>query len=299
VQLVADAVIRARAGVKDPRRPIGSFIFLGPTGVGKTELSKALAEALFDSEDNIVRLDMSEYQERHTVSRLVGAPPGYVGFEEGGQLTEAVRRKPYSVVLFDEIEKAHADVFNTLLQILDDGRLTDSQGRTVNFRNTVIIMTSNIGSLHLLDGLTDGGEISPDARDRVLAELRGHFRPEFLNRVDETVLFKPLRLEEIERIVDLQFEDLRRRLADRRLDIEVTETARELIAHQGYDPVYGARPMRRYVQRTVETRIARALVGSEIEDGATITLTADDDELVVLWNGAGGAREEPPVEARA
>jgi ATP-dependent Clp protease ATP-binding subunit ClpB len=299
VQLVADAVIRARAGVKDPRRPIGSFIFLGPTGVGKTELSKALAEALFDSEDNIVRLDMSEYQERHTVSRLVGAPPGYVGFEEGGQLTEAVRRKPYSVVLFDEIEKAHADVFNTLLQILDDGRLTDSQGRTVNFRNTVIIMTSNIGSLHLLDGLTDGGEISPDARDRVLAELRGHFRPEFLNRVDETVLFKPLRLEEIERIVDLQFGDLRRRLADRRLDIEVTETARELIARQGYDPVYGARPLRRYVQRTVETRVARALVGGEIEDGATITLTADGDELVVLWNGAGGAREEPPVEATA
>jgi ATP-dependent Clp protease ATP-binding subunit ClpB len=299
VQLVADAVIRARAGVKDPRRPIGSFIFLGPTGVGKTELSKALAGALFDSEDNIVRLDMSEYQERHTVSRLVGAPPGYVGFEEGGQLTEAVRRKPYSVVLFDEIEKAHADVFNTLLQILDDGRLTDSQGRTVNFRNTVIIMTSNIGSLHLLDGLTDGGEVSPDARDRVFAELRGHFRPEFLNRVDEIVLFKPLRLEEIERIVDLQIEDLRRRLADRRLDIEVAETARELIARQGYDPVYGARPLRRYVQRTVETRIARALVGGEIEDGATITLAADGDELVVLWDRAGGAREEPRVEARA
>jgi ATP-dependent Clp protease ATP-binding subunit ClpB len=242
---------------------------------------------------------MGEFHDRFTVSRLVGAPPGYVGYDEGGQLTEKVRRKPFSVVLFDEIEKAHADVFNTLLQILDDGRLTDSQGRTVNFRNTVIIMTSNIGSLHLLDGLTDGGEVSPDARDRVLAELRGHFRPEFLNRVDETVVFKPLRLEEIERIVDLQIEDLRRRLADRRLDIEVAETARELIARQGYDPVYGARPLRRYVQRTVETRIARALVGGEIEDGATITLAGDGDELVVLWNRAGRAREEPPVEARA
>jgi ATP-dependent Clp protease ATP-binding subunit ClpB len=299
VQLVADAVIRARAGVKDPRRPIGSFIFLGPTGVGKTELSKALAEALFDREDNIVRLDMSEYQERHTVSRLVGAPPGYVGFEEGGQLTEAVRRKPYSVVLFDEIEKAHTDVFNTLLQILDDGRLTDSQGRTVNFRNTVIIMTSNIGSIHLLDGLTDDGQISDDARDRVLAELRGHFRPEFLNRVDETVLFKPLTLAEIEQIVDLQVDDLRRRMADRRLEIEVTEAARELIARQGYDPVYGARPLRRYVQRTVETRIARALVAGQIHDAATITLDTDGDELIVVWDTAGAEREEPPVKAPA
>ena len=210
VRLVADAVLRARAGIKDPRRPIGSFIFLGPTGVGKTELSRALAQALFDSEDNMVRLDMSEYQERHTVSRLMGAPPGYVGYEEGGQLTEAVRRKPYSVVLFDEIEKAHPDVFNTLLQILDDGRLTDAQGRTVNFRNTVVIMTSNIGSLYLLDGLSDdGGEIREDARERVMGELRGHFRPEFLNRVDEIVLFKPLTLEEIERIVDLQIADVR------------------------------------------------------------------------------------------
>ena len=228
VRLVADAVLRARAGIKDPRRPIGSFIFLGPTGVGKTELSRALAEALFDSEENMVRLDMSEYQERHTVSRLMGAPPGYVGYEEGGQLTEAVRRKPYSVVLFDEIEKAHPDVFNTLLQILDDGRLTDAQGRTVNFRNTVVIMTSNIGSLYLLDGLTDDGEIREDARERVMGELRTHFRPEFLNRVDEIVLFKPLTLEEIERIVDLQIADVQSRLADRRLELELTEAAREL-----------------------------------------------------------------------
>ena len=259
VRLVADAVLRARAGIKDPRRPIGSFIFLGPTGVGKTELSRALAQALFDSEDNMVRLDMSEYQERHTVSRLMGAPPGYVGYEEGGQLTEAVRRKPYSVVLFDEIEKAHPDVFNTLLQILDDGRLTDAQGRTVNFRNTVIIMTSNIGSLYLLDGLTDDGEIREDAHQRVMGELRSQFRPEFLNRVDEIVLFKPLTLSEIERIVDLQIADVKARLAGRRLDVRLTEAARALIARQGYDP-FGARPLRRYIQREVETRIGRALI---------------------------------------
>ncbi|HYZ70325.1 MAG TPA: ATP-dependent chaperone ClpB [Thermoleophilaceae bacterium] len=291
VQLVADAVIRARAGIQDPRRPIGSFIFLGPTGVGKTELSRALAEALFDSEDNMVRLDMSEYQERHTVSRLMGAPPGYVGYEEGGQLTEAVRRKPYSVVLFDEIEKAHADVFNALLQILDDGRLTDAQGRTVNFRNTVIIMTSNIGSLHLLDGIDSSGEITPDARERVVAELRGRFRPEFLNRVDETVLFKPLTLEEIERIVDLQMEGLRRRLADRRIALELGEPARALIARNGYDPVYGARPLRRYLQRVVETQVGRALLSGEILDGATITLGADDGELVITWRNEAAAEE--------
>jgi ATP-dependent Clp protease ATP-binding subunit ClpB len=292
VRLVADAVIRARAGVKDPRRPIGSFIFLGPTGVGKTELSRALAEALFDSEDNIVRLDMSEYQERHTVSRLVGAPPGYVGYDEGGQLTEAVRRKPYSVVLFDEIEKAHPDVFNTLLQILDDGRLTDSQGRTVNFRNTVIIMTSNIGAMHLLDGISPSGEILDDARDKVMAELRGHFRPEFLNRVDETVLFKPLTLPEIEHIVDLQIAGLRERLADRRLHLELTEPARQFIAREGYDPVYGARPLRRFVQREVETRIARALLRGEILDGATITLDVEGAELVVRWQNATGAEAD-------
>jgi ATP-dependent Clp protease ATP-binding subunit ClpB len=299
VQLVADAVIRARSGVKDPRRPIGSFIFLGPTGVGKTELSRALAEALFDSEDNIVRLDMSEYQERHTVSRLMGAPPGYVGYEEGGQLTEAVRRKPYSVVLFDEIEKAHPDVFNALLQILEDGRLTDAQGRTVNFRNTVIIMTSNIGSVHLLEGLADTAEIREDVRERVMGELRSHFRPEFLNRVDEIVLFKPLSLEEIERIVDLQIDDLRERLADRRLSLELSEPARGLIARSGYDPVYGARPLRRYVQREVETRIGRALIAGDIRDGATIVLDVEDDQLIVQWRNPDAERAEPEVVGAA
>jgi ATP-dependent Clp protease ATP-binding subunit ClpB len=285
-RLVADAVLRARAGIQDPRRPVGSFIFLGPTGVGKTELSRALAHALFDSEDNIVRLDMSEYQERQTVSRLMGAPPGYVGYEEGGQLTEAVRRRPYSVVLFDEIEKAHPDVSNTLLQILDDGRLTDAQGRTVNFSNTVIIMTSNIGSLHLLEGINDRGEIGDEARELVMGELRSQFRPEFLNRVDEIVLFKPLTLGEIERIVDLQFDDMRRRLADRLITIELTPAARELIARQGYDPVYGARPLRRYIQREIETRIARALISGEVSDGALIAVDADGELLILHWNEA-------------
>jgi ATP-dependent Clp protease ATP-binding subunit ClpB len=299
VRLVADAVIRARAGIKDPRRPIGSFIFLGPTGVGKTELSRALAEALFDSEDNIVRLDMSEYQERHTVSRLMGAPPGYVGYEEGGQLTEAVRRKPYSVVLFDEIEKAHADVFNTLLQILDDGRLTDAQGRTVDFRNTVIIMTSNIGSLYLLDGVTDTGEIAPEARDRVMGELRGHFRPEFLNRVDEIVLFKPLTLVEIERIVELQLADVQVRLSDRRMTLEATDEAKELIAREGYDPVYGARPLRRFIQREVETRIGRALLAGDIRDGAAIVVDAEGDELIVRWRNPDEQRRAPEAVTAA
>ncbi|RPJ48374.1 MAG: ATP-dependent chaperone ClpB [Candidatus Latescibacterota bacterium] len=270
VRLVADAVIRARSGIKDPRRPIGSFIFLGPTGVGKTELAKTLAEALFDTEENMVRIDMSEYMERHTVSRLVGAPPGYVGYEEGGQLTEAVRRKPYSVLLFDEIEKAHADVFNVLLQILDDGRLTDAQGRTVDFKNTVIIMTSNIGSTRLLEGVTDRGEILDAARDEVLREMRAHFRPEFLNRVDDIVLFKPLTLEEIEKIVDLLTEELRKRLADRAVALEMTEAARELIAREGFDPVYGARPLKRYLQHELESRIGRALIAGEIGEGATV-----------------------------
>ncbi|MEO3797802.1 ATP-dependent chaperone ClpB [Nonomuraea sp. B10E15] len=283
VRLVADAVIRARSGVKDPRRPIGSFLFLGPTGVGKTELAKSLAAALFDTEDNMVRIDMSEYQERHTVSRLVGAPPGYVGYEEGGQLTEAVRRKPYSVVLFDEIEKAHADVFNTLLQVMDDGRLTDAQGRTVDFRNTVVIMTSNIGSQHLLDGVTADGEIKPQARESVMGELRMHFRPEFLNRVDDIVLFKPLTEAEIERIVDLMFTDIKNRLASRRLTLEVTEDARRLIANQGYDPVYGARPLRRFIAREVETRIGRALLAGDVPDGSTITVGADKGELNVTF----------------
>lgn len=281
VQAVADAIIRARSGVKDPRRPTGSFIFLGPTGVGKTELAKTLAEALYDSEDNIVRLDMSEYQERHTVSRLVGAPPGYVGYDEGGQLTEAVRRRPYSVVLFDEIEKAHADVFNTLLQVLDDGRLTDAQGRTVNFRNCVVIMTSNIGSQYLLDGVTPDGQLKPDAREMVLAELRAHFRPEFLNRVDETVLFTPLTPGEIEHIVELMVDDLRRRLADRDLTLEISDEARLFIATQGYDPVYGARPLRRFIAREVETRIARALLRDGVADGVTVRVELQDDQLVV------------------
>jgi ATP-dependent Clp protease ATP-binding subunit ClpB len=284
VQLVADAVIRARSGIKDPRRPIGSFLFLGPTGVGKTELSRALAEALFDSEDHLIRLDMSEFQERHTVSRMVGAPPGYVGYEEGGQLTEAVRRKPYSVVLFDEIEKAHADVFNTLLQIFDDGRLTDGQGRTVDFRNTVLIMTSNIGSQYLLEADVMGGEIGADARDKVMTELRYRFRPEFLNRIDDIVIFKPLTLPEIERIVELLIDDVRRRLSDRRIELTVTEAARELIARDGFDPVYGARPLRRYIQREVETRVGRALLAGQVRDGATITVDVEGDELLVRWD---------------
>jgi ATP-dependent Clp protease ATP-binding subunit ClpB len=283
VRLVADAIIRARSGIKDPRRPIGSFVFLGPTGVGKTELAKTLAAALFDTEENMVRLDMSEYQERHTVSRLLGAPPGYVGYEEGGQLTEAVRRKPYSVVLFDEIEKAHADVFNTLLQVLDDGRITDAQGRTVDFRNTVLIMTSNIGSEYLLEGATPEGELKPDARDAVLGELRRHFRPEFLNRVDDIVLFKPLTLPQIERIVELQFNELRGRLADRRMTLELSDEARRVIAAQGFDPVYGARPLRRFISHEVETRIGRALLGGDVHDGATVRVDATGGELVVTY----------------
>ncbi|GIH02837.1 chaperone protein ClpB [Rhizocola hellebori] len=286
VQLVSDAIIRARSGIKDPRRPIGSFIFLGPTGVGKTELAKTLAATLFDSADNVVRLDMSEYQERHTVSRLVGAPPGYVGYEEGGQLTEAVRRKPYSVVLFDEIEKAHPDVFNTLLQVLDDGRITDSQGRTVDFRNTVIIMTSNIGAEHLITGTVSSGDIPHDVRDRVMAELRGHFRPEFLNRVDDIILFKRLTLEQIEHIVDLQIDELRQRLAERRITLELTEDARKLIAERGFDPVYGARPLRRYISHEVETRIGRALLKGDLPDGSVIRVDARDGELAVDYEKA-------------
>jgi ATP-dependent Clp protease ATP-binding subunit ClpB len=283
VRLVTDAIIRARSGVKDPRRPIGSFIFLGPTGVGKTELAKALAEALFDTENNMIRLDMSEYQERHTVSRLVGAPPGYVGYEEGGQLTEAVRRKPYSVVLFDEIEKAHHDVFNTLLQVLDDGRLTDAQGRTVDFRNTVLIMTSNIGSDLLLEGVTPEGEIKPEAREGVMRALQMHFRPEFLNRVDDIVLFRPLTMREIEQIVDLMFNDLRERLAERRMTLEVSPEACAFIARQGFDPVYGARPLRRFIAREVETRIGRALLSGDIEDGAVIKVELQNGQLAVTY----------------
>jgi ATP-dependent Clp protease ATP-binding subunit ClpB len=280
VQLVADAVIRARSGIKDPRRPIGSFIFLGPTGVGKTELARALAESLFDSEENMIRIDMSEYMEKHNVSRLIGAPPGYVGYEEGGQLTEAVRRKPYSVILFDEIEKAHHDVFNILLQILDDGRVTDSQGRTVDFKNTVIIMTSNIGSTHLLEGISLSGEIKEVARESVMKDLRTHFRPEFLNRVDDIVLFKPLTSSEIEHIIDLIITSVKDRLKSRDMDLELTKAAKKFIAEAAYDPVYGARPLKRYIQRELETRIARGLISGDIEDGSLVKVDIKDKQLV-------------------
>ena len=281
VRFVADAVIRARAGIKDPRRPIGSFIFLGPTGVGKTELAKSLAEVLFDSEQSLIRVDMSEYMEKFAVTRLIGAPPGYIGYEEGGQLTEAVRRKPYSVILFDEIEKAHADVFNVLLQILDDGRVTDSQGRTVDFKNTVIIMTSNIGSHYLLEGISGEAEISESARSSVMRDLRGHFRPEFLNRIDEIVLFKPLSLSEITAIVGLLIADVTKRLAERNIKLEVSQDAKEFIANSGYDPVYGARPLKRYIQRELETRIGRAIISDELPPGSTLQVGVEDGVLSI------------------
>ncbi|MBD3165321.1 ATP-dependent chaperone ClpB [bacterium] len=296
VQLVADAVIRARSGIKDPNRPIGSFIFLGPTGVGKTELAKTLAQALFDTEDNMIRIDMSEYMEKHAVSRLVGAPPGYIGYDEGGQLTEAVRRKPYSVVLFDEIEKAHPDVFNILLQILDDGRITDSHGRTVNFKNTVLIMTSNIGSTYLLEGITPEGEVRDETRTQVMADLRRSFRPEFLNRVDDIVLFTPLRLDEIKQIVDLQVRDLQRRLEDRRVAVDLTEEARKFAAQQGYDPVYGARPLKRFLQHELETRLGRALIAGEISPGSDVTIDVRND----TWDiRVEPSRNEEPSEQKA
>ncbi|PLX79356.1 MAG: ATP-dependent chaperone ClpB [Desulfuromonas sp.] len=281
VQLVADAVIRARSGIKDPRRPIGSFIFLGPTGVGKTELARTLAEALFDSEESLVRIDMSEYMEKHAVSRLLGAPPGYVGYEEGGQLTETVRRRPYCVLLFDEVEKAHPDVFNVLLQLLDDGRLTDSQGRTVDFKNTVVIMTSNIGSEFLLEGVSGEGEISESSREQVMLALRSHFRPEFLNRVDDTVLFKPLTREELRQIIDLLTEQLRQRLAERRIDLQITAAASDLVAERGYDPVYGARPLKRYLQHELETRLGRALISGEVNDGDRVVIDRNEEGLVL------------------
>ncbi len=280
VRLVSEAILRARAGIKDPRRPIGSFLFLGPTGVGKTELAKTLAEQLFDSEANLIRLDMSEYMEKHSVARMIGAPPGYVGYDEGGQLTEAVRRKPYSVVLFDEIEKAHPDVFNVLLQVLDDGHITDSQGRTVDFKNTVIIMTSNIGSRHLLEGV-DGAEIKESAREAVMADLRSSFRPEFLNRIDDIILFKPLALEEIERIVALLLADINKRLADRRVTVVLDGKAKEWVAEKGYDPVFGARPLKRFLQRHLETQLARALIAGEVAEDSTATFKVKDDELVL------------------
>ena len=280
VDSVAEAIMRARAGIKDPNRPIGSFLFLGPTGVGKTELAKTLAESLFDSENNVVRIDMSEYMEKHSVARLIGAPPGYVGYEEGGQLTEAVRRKPYSVILFDEIEKAHPDVFNVLLQLMDDGRLTDSQGRTVDFKNAVVIMTSNVGSRYLQDNLIDN-EISESARESVMADLRDHFRPEFLNRIDDTVLFKPLSLEEITEIVDLLLTSLNKRLEDRKVSVVFTESAKKWIGEKGYDPTYGARPLKRFLQKQVETQLARALVAGEVEEGSEVAFSVKDDELVM------------------
>jgi ATP-dependent Clp protease ATP-binding subunit ClpB len=288
VQAVADAVLRARAGIKDPRRPIGSFIFLGPTGVGKTELARTLAASLFDSEENMIRLDMSEYMEKHAVSRLVGAPPGYVGYEEGGQLTEAVRRKPYSVVLFDEIEKAHPDLFNMLLQILDEGHLTDSHGRRVNFKNTVLILTSNIGAPYLMEGITPEGDITENARNAVMQALRGAFRPEFLNRVDDVVLFKPLRMGEVARIAGLLLEDLGRRLEQMGMSFKVTPEALDYIAREAYDPAYGARPLKRYLSRNIETRLARELVGGEIPPGAAITLETSGNALEISW-------KEPPV----
>ena len=280
VDAVSEAIMRARAGIKDPHRPIGSFLFLGPTGVGKTELAKTLAESLFDSENNVIRIDMSEYMEKHSVARLIGAPPGYVGYEEGGQLTEAVRRKPYSVILFDEIEKAHPDVFNVLLQLMDDGRLTDSQGRTVDFKNVVVIMTSNVGSRYLQDNLNDN-EISESARESVMADLRDHFRPEFLNRIDDTVLFKPLSLEEITEIVNLLLNALNQRLEDRKISVVFTDSAKKWIGEKGYDPTYGARPLKRFLQKQVETQLARALVTGEVEEGREVTFSVKDSELVM------------------
>ena len=278
IQAVADAVLRARAGLKDPRRPIGSFIFLGPTGVGKTELCKTLAQALFDTEENMIRLDMSEYMEKHTVARLIGAPPGYIGHDQGGQLTEAVRRKPFSVILFDEVEKAHPDVFNALLQILDDGRLTDSKGRTVDFKNTIIIMTSNIGALLLLEGISEQG-FQEGVQDAVLNELKKHFRPEFLNRVDETVLFEPLNFAQIKAIIDLRIEELQTRLEEQNIALSLSEAAKDFIAKEAYNPVYGARPLKRYIQQHIETPLAKQLISGKIADGTTLHIDASEHGL--------------------
>ena len=279
VTKVTEAIIRSKAGIKDPSKPIGSFLFLGPTGVGKTELAKALASCLFDDESNMVRLDMSEYMEKYSVSRLIGAPPGYVGYDEGGQLTEAVRRKPYSVVLFDEVEKAHPDVFNVLLQVLDDGRITDSQGRTVDFKNTIIIMTSNLGSMHLLEGIDENGEIRPEAEEAVMEELKGNFRPEFLNRLDEIIMFKPLTKDNIGNIIKLLMEDLNKRLADRELKVELTKAAEDYVTEKGYDPVYGARPLKRFLQKYVETLAAKLILADKVREGDTILIDLTDGEL--------------------
>ena len=280
VELVTESIIRSKAGIKDPSKPIGSFLFLGPTGVGKTELAKALAESLFDNEQNIVRIDMSEYMEKHSVARLIGAPPGYVGYEEGGQLTEAVRRKPYSVVLFDEIEKAHPDVFNILLQVLDDGRITDSKGKTVDFKNTILIMTSNIGSSYLLEGIDEDGNIKPKAQDMVMNDLKNHFRPEFLNRLDETIMFKPLTKANITNIIDLLVKDLNRRLADKELSVELTSAAKNYVADHGYEPMYGARPLKRYLQKSVETLAARLILSDGVDAEDTILIDVENDQLI-------------------
>ena len=285
VQKVTDAIIRSKAGIKDPGKPIGSFLFLGPTGVGKTELAKTLAASLFDDEQNMVRIDMSEYMEKYSVSRLIGAPPGYVGYEEGGQLTEAVRRRPYSVVLFDEVEKAHPDVFNVLLQVLDDGRITDSQGRTVDFKNTILIMTSNIGSSYLLDGIDEQGNIRPECENRVMDELRSHFRPEFLNRLDETILFKPLTKDDIGHIVDLLLNDLNLRLAEKELSLELTDGAKAYIVENGYDPVYGARPLKRYIQKYVETMTAKYILAGQVQAGSVLVVDQEAGGLVIRTKG--------------
>ena len=280
VEKVTEAIIRSKAGIKDPSKPIGSFLFLGPTGVGKTELAKTLAEALFDDENAMIRIDMSEYMEKFSVSRLIGAPPGYVGYDEGGQLTEAVRRKPYAVVLFDEIEKAHPDVFNILLQVLDDGRITDSLGKTVDFKNTILIMTSNIGSQYLLEGIDPLGNIKPEARDAVMRDLQAHFRPEFLNRLDETILFKPLTMDNIGHIVDLQMKDLNRRLADKDLTISLSDLAKSYIIEHSYDPVYGARPLKRFIQKNVETLAARLILSGNVGEGENIEINVQGGNLV-------------------
>ena len=279
VTKVTEAIIRSKAGIKDPEKPIGSFLFLGPTGVGKTELAKALAASLFDDESNMVRLDMSEYMEKYSVSRLIGAPPGYVGYDEGGQLTEAVRRKPYSVVLFDEVEKAHPDVFNVLLQVLDDGRITDSQGRTVDFKNTIIIMTSNLGSAYLLEGIDENGDINPACEEAVMSELRGHFRPEFLNRLDEIILFKPLTKDNIGNIITLLLAELNDRLSDRNISVELSDAARVYIVEHGYDPVYGARPLKRFLQKHVETLSAKLILADKVSEGDTIFIDTDGEKL--------------------
>ena len=278
IKAVSEAVLRARAGLKDEKKPIGSFIFLGPTGVGKTELAKALSEALFDSEKNMIRIDMSEYMEKHSVSRLIGAPPGYVGYDEGGQLTEAVRRRPYSVILFDEIEKAHPDVFNILLQLLDDGRLTDNQGRTVDFKNTIVIMTSNIGSGYMTDHIREDGTVSGGVKEHVVDDMKTHFRPEFINRIDDIVVFSPLTEEEIGKIVDISMKEIEERLARRNIKLDLTDASKKLIAKEAYSPIYGARPVKRYLQRNIETRIAEGIIRGDIIDGQTVTIDAKNDQ---------------------